>query len=337
MKDEGWDLARVAEDLAAVLSAAEAALCLQVFAAAEGDRDLRLESLRLLQLGLGDVRTAEGQAEVYCGYVANDAGKVDPAVRQSLVDVLAPAFPTPEAEVNRELARLLGMLAAKNARLLTELARQWTDDSTVEDDLHYLIVTSLLEGERDSATTLATARCLLLLHKKLDALEQFTSRNWPQRVGETFGALCERDPALPRAVVDSQDFNHAEHALFITHLPREARGAAIERLWAATVGHGAEPTPDLVRLCSNLPPEVALPRLRAHWEAPDLRDTILPALAARNLGRSLKEMILWAVAIGLFGNLLGFGLTLILNQPPGPVLVITVSLITLMTYFIKRD
>lgn len=65
--------------------------------------------------------------------------------------------------------------------------------------------------------------------------------------------------------------------------------------------------------------------------------TILPALAARNLGRSLKEMILWAVAIGLFGNLLGFGLTLILNQPPGPVLVITVSLITLMTYFIKRD
>lgn len=65
--------------------------------------------------------------------------------------------------------------------------------------------------------------------------------------------------------------------------------------------------------------------------------TILPALAARNLGRSLKEMILWAVGIGLFGNLLGFALTLALNQPPGPVLVITVSLITLATYFIKRN
>jgi len=64
--------------------------------------------------------------------------------------------------------------------------------------------------------------------------------------------------------------------------------------------------------------------------------TILPALAARILGRSLKEMILWAVGIGLFGNLLGFALTLMLNQPPGPVLVITVSLITLATYFIKR-
>jgi zinc transport system permease protein len=64
--------------------------------------------------------------------------------------------------------------------------------------------------------------------------------------------------------------------------------------------------------------------------------TILPALAARNLGRSLKEMVFWASAIGLFGNLLGFGLTLLLNQPPGPVLVITVGLITLSTYFIKR-
>ena len=65
--------------------------------------------------------------------------------------------------------------------------------------------------------------------------------------------------------------------------------------------------------------------------------TILPALAARNLGRSLNEMVLWSMGIGLIGNLIGFGLTLVLNQPPGPVLVITVSLITLATYFIRRE
>lgn len=267
------------EDTSALLTPAGATLCAQAFAAAESDRDLRLESLRLLQLGLGDVRTAEGQAEVYCGYVANDAAKVDTTVRQSLVEALAPAFPTPDAEVNRELARLLGMLGAGDSRLLSELARQWTTESSVENDLHYLIVSSLVGGQRDSATTLATAECLLALHKKLDALEQFTSRNWPLRVGETFDALSARDPALIGAIVESQNFNHVEHALFVSHLPREARGAAIEKLWAATVGQGAEPTPDLIRLCANLPPEVALPRLRAHWEAPDLRDTILPALA----------------------------------------------------------
>jgi zinc transport system permease protein len=60
--------------------------------------------------------------------------------------------------------------------------------------------------------------------------------------------------------------------------------------------------------------------------------TILPALAARNLGRSLGSMVAWAVVIGLFGNLLGFALTLIFNQPPGPLLVLTVGAITLATY-----
>jgi zinc transport system permease protein len=64
--------------------------------------------------------------------------------------------------------------------------------------------------------------------------------------------------------------------------------------------------------------------------------TILPALAARNLGRSLGEMVAWALAIGLFGNLLGFALTLLFNQPPGPMLVMTVGLITLSTYFVRR-
>ena len=64
--------------------------------------------------------------------------------------------------------------------------------------------------------------------------------------------------------------------------------------------------------------------------------TILPALAARNLGRSLSEMVAWAVAIGFLGNMLGFLLTLLFNQPPGPMLVMTVGLITFSTYFIKR-
>ena len=64
--------------------------------------------------------------------------------------------------------------------------------------------------------------------------------------------------------------------------------------------------------------------------------TILPAIAARNLGRSLQHMVWWAVGIGIVGNLLGFGLTLVLNQPPGPLLVITVGLITLATFLRKR-
>jgi zinc transport system permease protein len=64
--------------------------------------------------------------------------------------------------------------------------------------------------------------------------------------------------------------------------------------------------------------------------------TILPAIAARNLGRSLGEMVAWAVGIGVFGNLMGFALTLMFNQPPGPMLILTVGMITLASYINRQ-
>lgn len=261
------------------LTAGDATVCLQAFAADINDRQLRLEVLRLLQLGLGDVRTGTGQAEVYCGYAADAARQVDPAARQSLVDALAKAFPTTDAEVNRELARLLGMLGANDARLLAELCKMWTPESSVESDLHYLIVASLLEGVRDSATTMATARCLLSLHRKLEAAEQFASRNWPFRVGETFEALCVRDPSLIHAMVESNQLNHVGQALFVSRLPRDIRPDASRRLWAATVDAGSEPTPEMIELIASLPPEWAFPRLRAYGDSLDLRDAVVLALA----------------------------------------------------------
>ncbi|SDZ64827.1 zinc transport system permease protein [Asanoa ishikariensis] len=64
--------------------------------------------------------------------------------------------------------------------------------------------------------------------------------------------------------------------------------------------------------------------------------TILPALAARNLGRSLTSMALWAVAFGVVGNAVGFSLALALDQPPGPVLVLVCGGLTLATYLIPE-
>lgn len=60
--------------------------------------------------------------------------------------------------------------------------------------------------------------------------------------------------------------------------------------------------------------------------------TLLPAVAARNLARSFTSMVGWAVAVGVVGNGIGFLLALWLDQPPGPVLVITVAVIALATY-----
>ncbi|MDG4782372.1 metal ABC transporter permease [Micromonospora sp. WMMD961] len=64
--------------------------------------------------------------------------------------------------------------------------------------------------------------------------------------------------------------------------------------------------------------------------------TILPALGARNLGRSLRSMVLWAVALGVVGNTAGFAVALLIDQPPGPVLVLVAGALTLLTYLIPE-
>ena len=63
--------------------------------------------------------------------------------------------------------------------------------------------------------------------------------------------------------------------------------------------------------------------------------TILPALAARNLASSLTSMIRLAIVLGLVGNVSGFLLALVLDQPPGPVLVLVAGAITTVTYIKK--
>lgn len=65
--------------------------------------------------------------------------------------------------------------------------------------------------------------------------------------------------------------------------------------------------------------------------------TLLPALAARNLGSSLASTVALAVLFGLAGNLTGFLLALSLDQPVGPVLVLTAGAITLATFLLRHS
>ncbi|RSS38140.1 metal ABC transporter permease [Streptomyces sp. WAC08241] len=60
--------------------------------------------------------------------------------------------------------------------------------------------------------------------------------------------------------------------------------------------------------------------------------TLLPALAARRLGGSLKSITLWAIGIGVAVNLTGFLLALWLDWPPGPVLVLTAGAVVLVVH-----
>ncbi|MCZ7462220.1 metal ABC transporter permease [Streptomyces sp. WMMC940] len=64
--------------------------------------------------------------------------------------------------------------------------------------------------------------------------------------------------------------------------------------------------------------------------------TLLPALAARRLGSSLKSITLWAVGIGVVVNAAGFLLALWLDWPPGPVLVLTAGAVVLAVHLVPE-
>ncbi|MEV2275873.1 metal ABC transporter permease [Nocardiopsis sp. NPDC049922] len=64
--------------------------------------------------------------------------------------------------------------------------------------------------------------------------------------------------------------------------------------------------------------------------------TILPALAARRLGASLASIAVWAVVCGLVSTVVGFALALLLDLPPGPVLVLTAGLLAVAAHLLPE-
>ncbi|MER5862461.1 metal ABC transporter permease [Kitasatospora sp. NPDC002040] len=64
--------------------------------------------------------------------------------------------------------------------------------------------------------------------------------------------------------------------------------------------------------------------------------TLLPALAARRLGRSLGSIALWAVGIGVVVNAVGFLISLAWDLPPGPVLVLAAGAVALAAHLIPE-
>lgn len=64
--------------------------------------------------------------------------------------------------------------------------------------------------------------------------------------------------------------------------------------------------------------------------------TLLPALTARRLANSLRGMAVCAVVVGLVVNVAGFVLALILNLPPGPVLVLLAGAVALVVHLVPH-
>lgn len=64
--------------------------------------------------------------------------------------------------------------------------------------------------------------------------------------------------------------------------------------------------------------------------------TLLPALAARRLGRTLRSICAWAIGISLVSSLAGLSLAILFDLPPGPILVLVTGAFALVVNLIPK-
>lgn len=196
----------------------------------EGDyqTDLRLDALRLIQLGLGDMGPPTKMAAVFDGY-ANSVElteferHLDP-IRIRLMD----AFPSSHEILDFELARVLSMLSPYNPKILDRILAKITEDSDPVSDLHYLIVAARIPSDRSRSQSTKIASALVQIDAKLLRLKLPQDTNWDDRFRELYSQLVKIDADLPRQIVEQPGFGMPGHVLFLSELPSQFLPKAIE-------------------------------------------------------------------------------------------------------------
>jgi putative heme-binding domain-containing protein len=246
-----------------------------LFADARLPRSARLASVRLWQMALGDVGGAKAKGTVWEGYTRLGGREVLPDTAR---DELRAAFPTGDADIDRELSRALAMIEDDGPDLPAKVAARLTADSSPIEDVHYLIVLARLKAARPKEVTDATAAALLALDAKLTKAKQNRDSNWPLRLAEVHAELVKKDPALNAALLGHADFGRPDHALWCRAAGFD-RAAAAEKFLARSKGPGFAWSAELVGVVAALPAERALPVLRGLWGEHGLDEAILPHLA----------------------------------------------------------
>jgi len=265
-----------------------------------GETSTKLESLRLVEIGCGDL-VARGEAHHRPpGYWARDASAIDVKIRRRIADKLSAIFPSGQHELDREITRTAAVLEVEARELVEKMAARWSADTSPVDDVHELIVVSTLPGKRSETVRRQTADCLCRLHGKLAARSWTPSRMWPLRVGEAFERLVQNDPQLAHAVMASPYFGRPEHGLFVARMPKKIREPAARTLLAKlqsaeAEGHGDRVwTVELVGALAVLPDEEIFSVLRGRWQNAALRDAIAFVLArnpkAEDRGRLVESL-----------------------------------------------
>lgn len=242
----------------------------------------RTEALRLLMLDLGDQRALNPPLDTYSGYELNAALAGHDKELERVRTAVRRAFPSANAPLNVESARLLAMLGEDDPQLPRRVLAQITGTSPSTLDFHYLAVLSRLPSARPVEVTTRTADAITGLGRKLAALPPGTRQHWGARLAEVAGHLLKRDPLLAETLLRHPDF--AREALLpivpLLTVAQQQRAAALF-LQASSRANFAW-SPPMVDLIGRLPPDQTRPVFRRQWSRsdPEVRDALARQLAA---------------------------------------------------------
>jgi putative heme-binding domain-containing protein len=241
--------------------------------------ETQLTWVRLIQLALGDLSAPKLKGTVWEGYSLRRPPQPSPAL-QAATAALRQAFPSGNANLDREISRTLAALADDDPVILRKVAERLGSTTDPVEDIHYLIVLARLCGPRSPELTRRTAQAMLALDRKLHERHANRDRNWPLRIAAMHAELARKDPSLNATLLTSPEFGRPDHALF-AKCPGFDRRRAAELFLARAHSQGEDfPwTPDLVDLVGSLPAEQAVPVLRQLWGKAGLDEAILPVLA----------------------------------------------------------
>lgn len=189
---------------------------------------LRLEALRVMQIALGDCGPGRAKAPMFDGYTSRLDLKSHERELDPIRIRVAPLFPTKNANVDFELARVIAMLTPYNAGLLDRILAEITADSHPVRDIHFLTVAGRIPVERTGEQCQKIAEALVNLEPKISQRGLNQDRNWDDRAGEMYKQLVSLDADLPAAVVANKNFGRPGHVLFLSEISPELLKPAIE-------------------------------------------------------------------------------------------------------------
>jgi putative heme-binding domain-containing protein len=183
----------------------------------------KLRVVRGWQRAMGDLVDPRAIGTVWEGYSLRDRSKKSKPI--DMLNAASDAFPSGDANLDRELTRLLAAFEEGGPELISKVTAHLSKLADPVERVHYLIVLGRLHGDRTSADTARVADVLVSLDGEFEKRSLTRDTNWPLRMTETVTTLSRHDPKLIPTLIAHPAFGSAEH-VWLARLPGMDRWAA---------------------------------------------------------------------------------------------------------------